>query len=106
MTTTSRSVRVAQRRQLDHEAVEPVIQVFAEQAFGDAFAQVAVGGADELDIDGDRFAAAERRHHAFLEHAQQARLQRERHVADFIEEQRAAVGLQDLADARPSCARR
>ena len=32
-------------------------------------------------------------HVAVLEHAQQARLQRELHVADLVEEQRAAVRL-------------
>jgi hypothetical protein len=36
----------------------------------------------------------------FRQHAQQARLQRRRHVADFIEEQRAAVGLLEAAEAQ------
>jgi hypothetical protein len=31
------------------------------------------------------------RHHALLEHAQQLGLQRARHVADLVEEQRAPV---------------
>jgi hypothetical protein len=43
-------------------------------------------------------ATAERRHLAFFEHAQQARLQGERHVADLVEEQCAATGLRDAAD--------
>ncbi len=37
-------------------------------------------------------------HAALLQHAQQARLHRQRHVADLVEEQRAAVGLLDAAD--------
>ena len=41
--------------------------------------------------------AAQRHDLLLLQHAQQPRLQRQRHVADFIEKQRAAGGLQDLA---------
>ena len=89
---------LAQRRQFDHQAIQAVIQVFAEQSLGHAFAQVVIRGANKFHIDGDRFAAAQRRDHAFLQHAQQPRLQAEGHVADFIEEQGAAIGLQDLAD--------
>ena len=37
---------------------------------------------------------------AFGQHAQQAGLQRRRHVADFVEEQRAAVGLLEAAAAQ------
>ena len=46
---------------------------------------------------GVRLLGAQRRDLALVEHAQQARLQLERHVGDLVEEQRAAVGLQDLA---------
>ncbi len=35
---------------------------------------------------------ADRPHLALLQHAQQLHLQRQRHVADLVEEQRAAVG--------------
>ena len=54
-------------------------------------------GADQADVDLDRGLTAERDHLALLQHAQQPRLQVERHVADLVEEQRAAVRLQDLA---------
>ena len=47
---------------------------------------------------GKRLIAAERHHFALLDHAQQAGLQHQRHVADFIEKQCAAVGLQNLPD--------
>ena len=66
-------------------------------AAGDFLAQLAVGGADQRNVDLDVARAAQRRHAAFLQHAQQAGLQVERHVADFIEEQGAAVRLLDLA---------
>ena len=43
--------------------------------------------------------AADRRHLALLQHAQQLGLQGEGHVADLVEEQRAAVGLAKLPGA-------
>ena len=39
-------------------------------------------------------------HLAVLQHAQQLRLELGRHVADLVEEQRAAVGLHEEAPAR------
>ncbi len=44
---------------------------------------------------GDGLERAERPDLAVLQHAQQPRLQRQRHVADLVEEQRAAAGLHD-----------
>ncbi len=49
-------------------------------------------------VDRDGLIASERHDLAFLDHAQQPRLQHQRHVADFIEEQCAAIGLKNLAD--------
>ena len=46
---------------------------------------------------GSVLAAADTLDHAVLQEAQQLRLQRQRHVADLVEEQRAAVGLGDQA---------
>ena len=50
----------------------------------------------------DRLGArrADRAHRAVLQHAQQLDLQRQRHVADLVEEQRAAVGRLEQADVR------
>jgi hypothetical protein len=60
--------------------------------------EVAVGGADQRHVDLLLVARAQRRHPALLQHAQQARLQGQRHVADLVEEQRAAVGLHQAPD--------
>ena len=46
-----------------------------------------------------RLAAADARELALLEHAQELRLERQRHVADLVEEERAAGGRLELADA-------
>ena len=66
---------------------------------GDQRLQVLVGRADDAHVDRDLLAAADALDHAVLQEAQQLRLQRQRHVADLVEEQRAAVGDLDLADA-------
>lgn len=58
-----------------------------------------MGRAHHAHVDRHRACAAERHHRAFLQHAHQPHLLRERHVADFVEKQRAAVGLRDLAGA-------
>src|SRR5262245_13887916 len=88
---------IAQRRQGDRYAVQAEVQILAEQAGAHAFFQVAMAGADQLEVDFDRLFSSERDHPPRIENPQEARLQRMRHVADLVEEQRALVGLQDLA---------
>ena len=65
----------------------------------DQLAQVAVRGGDDADIRLDRLAPAHRGELAFLQHAQQAGLRLGRHVADLVQEQRAAGGLLEAPDA-------
>ena len=60
--------------------------------------KVLVGGGDDADVRLDRRAAADRRIFALLQDAQKPRLRLHRHVADFVEEQRAAFGLFEAAD--------
>ena len=89
---------LAQRRQADGHDVQPVEQVLAEQSLRDQLAQVAMGGGDDPHIGLDRHAAADRHELARLQHAQQPGLGLERHVADLVEEQRAALGLLEPPD--------
>ena len=49
-------------------------------------------GGHHADIDTDRLRAADRAHLVFLQYAEQFDLQPHRHVANFIEQQRALVG--------------
>ena len=53
---------------------------------------------DDPHIRLDRHAAADRGVFALLQHAQEARLRLHRHVADFVEEERAAFRLLEAAD--------
>ena len=89
----------AQRRQAQRHDIEPVIEILAEQALLNELAQIAIGGGDDAHIGLDRRAPAHGGVFALLQHAQQPRLRFQRHVADFVEEQRAAFGLLEAADA-------
>ena len=62
-------------------------------------------GGDDADVDADRPLAADAHDFAVLHDAQQAHLRGERQLADFVEEQGAAVGLLEPALA-PRDARR
>ena len=42
---------LAERRELDREDAEPVVQVFAERLLADGLLEVAVGGGDDPDVD-------------------------------------------------------
>ena len=95
-----------QRRQPHHQAIQAVVQIGTEAALGHHVAQVAVGGADDVHVHVHLPRGPQRRHAALLQHAQQPRLQGQRHVSDFIQEQRSAVRLHDLAHtALAACAR-
>ena len=59
--------------------------------------EIPVGGGDDPHVDRKRLGAAQRANLALLQYAQQLDLQRQRHVADLVEEQRAAVGSQEQA---------
>ena len=66
----------------------------------DALFEILVRRCDHAHIDAHRHLAADAIELAFGQHAQQSRLQLRRHVADFVEEQRAAVGLLEAAAAQ------
>ena len=67
--------------------------------FGDLFLEVLVGGGEHADVRLERLIATDAAELAFLQHAQELALHGQRHVADFIEEERAAVALLEAADA-------
>ena len=75
------------------QAVDAVVQVAAKAAGVCGFAQVLVGGAHQRKVHRHRLAAAQGRDLAFLQHAQQAGLHGQRHVANLVEKQSAALGL-------------
>src|SRR5207237_816059 len=76
---------------------QPVIEIGAKAVLGDHLLEVAIGGADEASVDGNAGTAADALDGALLQDAQQAHLQPRRQLADFVEEQRAAVGQLEAA---------
>src|ERR1700678_4405874 len=82
----------AQGGQVDGDDVEAVEEVVAKLAVADGLAQVDVGGGYDADIDLRLLRAAERGEAAVLQDAQDLGLRVHAHVADFVEEKRAAVG--------------
>ena len=70
-----------------------MVQIFAEFALLHRFFQIAMGGHDHPHVYPQRFVAANALHFAFFQYAQQLGLHRRRHIADFIQKQRAAIGL-------------
>ena len=91
---------LAQRRQAQAHDVEAVQQVLAEQPPPHALLEILVRRRDHADVRLLRRVAADAVILAVGEHAQQAHLQVRRHVADLVQEQRAAFGLLEAAAAR------
>src|SRR5271157_3748056 len=89
---------LAEARQAYRVHIEAVIQVAAESAGNHHFLQVAVGGCDDADVDLERFIPAHALELFVLQDAEDFRLRRRSHVADFVEENRPAVALLELTD--------
>jgi len=90
---------LAQGGQAQVHDVEAIQKVFPEHALGDRTGQVPVRGGDDPDVDRYGPGAADAIDDAFLDGAQQFGLEPGVHFADFVQQQRAAVGLLELADA-------
>ena len=87
----------AQRGKGERDDREAVVEVLAEGALVDAPGERPVGRGDDADVDGAARARAHAPYRARLDGAEELGLQRERHLADLVEEERAAVRL--LEDA-------
>jgi hypothetical protein len=89
---------VTQRREMDGEGAETVIQVVAELVFGDGRQEVTVGRRDDTDVDLARPSLSDRRDLPLLDHPQQLGLHRQGHLADLVEEERSPRrGLEETA---------
>ena len=69
---------LAQRRNHDGEHGQAEIEIVPEAAIGDGLLEIAVRCRDDADVDADRARAPESLELAFLQNAQQLRLQLER----------------------------
>src|SRR5579871_5317186 len=84
-------------RNVEGDYIEPVKEIFPEVAFHDLLFQVFVGRRNNARVDGNGLLFAHRRKAALVERAQNLRLRLQTHVADFVKEEGAAVGLLKLA---------
>ncbi len=64
-----------------------------------------MGGAHYANVNRDLLMSADALDHPLLQETQQLGLQRQRHVADLVEEQRAVVGVLDLSASLFGCTR-
>ena len=92
------SSALAQRRHGDRNDAQPEVEILAEPALRDFLFEVLVRRRNDADVDLDRPRRSEPLDFAFLQHAQHLGLRLGAHVADFVEEDRAAVGHLELAD--------
>src|SRR5207237_9898239 len=87
----------AQRCNVHRYYAQAIEEIGAKISLGDLFFQGAMRGADDAHVDGDRFVATQSFDSSLFECAQQLCLDVGAHVADFVEEERAAVCLLEFS---------
>src|SRR5208282_5262531 len=85
--------------QKDGEHIQPIVQITTKLPASDHLHQVPIGCRYKPDIHFVRATAPETLELLFLQQAQQLRLQRERDVAYFVQEQRALVSHFEAPDS-------
>ncbi len=85
------SSRRSRRRKSDGEDAEAVVEGTIKMSGFDHFCEIAIGGGDEANIDGNGASAADAFEFLFLDGAQNFGLKLEREIPDFIEEESAVV---------------
>src|SRR3712207_1532347 len=88
---------LAQRRHLEGDDVETVVQVLPECALAHGLFQIPVRRRDDSHVHAYRARAADALERSLLQDAQELRLKHGRQLADFVEEERAAVRDFELA---------
>ena len=88
-----------QRRDVYPDDCEPPIEIGTEATLRDRSFQIDIGGGNDPDIDRDGPAAAKPLYFACFKHAEQFDLHVSGQIADFIQEERAAICGFKLADA-------
>src|SRR5205085_217704 len=82
----------AQRRELNGEHVDAVVEILSKRAFLDFLDQVAIRRADEAHAHPLGLRGADRQDLSLLKRTQELDLQRGGDLPDLVEEQGAAVG--------------
>jgi hypothetical protein len=82
---------LAQRRNVNGKDVQTIEEVRTEFPGTNCGPEVAVGGCEYSNVDGDALRTSDSFEFAFLEHSQQGDLGFDRHIANLIEENRPVV---------------
>src|SRR5262249_15050482 len=90
---------LAERRDTDGDHVQPIEEVRAEFALRNRVLEVPVRRRDDACVDRPRLRAADGLELALLHDAEELRLGLQRQLADLVEEDGAAVGELEAADA-------
>src|SRR4030095_11643966 len=88
---------LTQRRNVDIEDVQAIVQVGAEEALRDHVVQVLVGGRNHAYVDLYGARAAQADELARLQHAQELRLRAGRHLGHFVQKQHSSRRQLDLS---------
>src|SRR6266852_2734807 len=89
---------IAQRRNEEGNYVQAVEEILAEGAAGDFLFEIFICGGDDAHIYMESLIGADAFEALLFEDAEDFGLGAEAHVADFVEEERAAIGFGELAD--------
>src|SRR5579863_8745883 len=88
-----------ERRKLDRESVQAVIEVLPEFPLAHHFLEVSVGGGNHAHVSLDRLIAADPLELLLLQDAQDLALQKRGHIPHFVEKDRSSCALLEFADA-------
>src|SRR3569832_546026 len=86
----------AQRREVQRNALQAVVQIFPKAPFRHQFLEVAVGGTDQLDVDLDGRFATQRNHITFIQYPQKTGQKQHRQDTENIQKQGTAVRLENF----------
>ena len=84
---------LCQRGHAQFERADAKVQIFTKLAPANGVAQILVGGGNHPHVEVSHPLTAQAYQHALLQHAQQLGLQVNWHLGNFIQKQRAALGL-------------
>src|SRR5215470_118074 len=81
----------AQRRQLNGNNAQPVIEVLSKASFGDFLLKILIGSGNDAHVDIDFFVAANGPDLAFLQDAVELNLHGQAHISNLIHKQSSAM---------------
>src|SRR6516165_8145483 len=82
-----------ERRKLDDDGRNPIVEIETKRAFLDKELQVLVGGGNQPEVDGAWPIPSYTLHNAILQHTQKLCLDVEWHIADLIKKNCASFSL-------------